>query len=1610
MKKIILILIILISFKLSAQQSYIIPDIAAPGMNVYYEIIGVFDQKDIYGTEQLYLNNEGDDVRILPVNLADTNKVKFGPFHVSWSGRMISGQVFVNPNANPNSWDWSQLNPQWIIPIQIIKNGAPIANQNLTLYIVKPFNFGDKSANGERVLGEGSLGKRSPRGVMIVDSMVLAPAVYKISTIDCDPVLSGNQGYLPFILLSKGNIKGEIIGNDSTIIRVSSPGREGGPGGGGGGGRFTDNQTGTKGGDGFTGGGNGGVNNIVGGSYENAGVGSGSSFRMNVASINYGGSSINGVDGATCSVTSYESSGGGTGHPFGKSGQASWHPCTACGGGAGGGGGNSNNGKGGSGGFATSALDEPSANPGNGGKSHGNIYGVPIAGGSGGGGGNPQGSFPTFQKKSGWGGGGGGAIRVFGLNIENIRVEADGHDGESGSPDGGAGSGGYIEIGTKENLSRIIVSAARGSNRAGFGRFRFDSRNNFPNIDPINNDLSQTATTSASEFKELVDRKFKLQVKKNQAQVLDYYLKPESGEWFKLFTFNDNSQTNSQFDIDLSAYQDTIFYGMAVQTTISDGTASDYSHIPMNVLSQASGNVFRIAEIELFTEQPRRMHLSSCNETVVYDSLWLKNKGNVLRAEIDTDNHKWDAGDNGFVLLLPSISTVIDQKDSLRVYVRFDYKTGQTGQISNTLTIPYGKNKTEINQEYKIEYIVDVDNLEVEWHREDDSKITDTLALDLCTNETFAESIRVENKSTMDFTVKEVKYNLVEDDYPSLVYTNSLVKVGESFNIQVGFQQNPPQRGLFYNKIYLYVDECSNIVDSLVLKINVKEAFLEQTNGLSIVDYGNVNIVQDKTQTIKIKNNGNTTAYIPSPPILALPFEYISSSLPYPISLQPGEEYEIIVKFSPTQQQSYEQNLELKMTPDIGGCDQTATFKLMGNGVKSNLVFDTPLDWGYVEWCYSRPDSNIIITNNANFDVHIIGSHTITGANPENWSISNNIPTNGTIIPKNGGTINFDIKYDPSVGADGPKSAILKIPTDDVSLPTENDPNAHLIIINLLAYKEGLNVTFNPDPIIDFGKVPINTESIRIPVDITNNSPNSVRTLSHVTPANFKLYNGVNQTFAPGETKTVELAVTVNSVGDYAEDVNFIFDRLACTTTYTLNAKAIGIKGDAIINPKTLDFGILNKCQTNESLTFTIANGGEVDISVIDMTINGTNQTNFNLEPFNKNQAISSTSTEIYTINYIPTPNLYGTFTSNIEILINENGTTNTYSVPTIAEVSKGLAALPSNIDFGQVVSTLNKGEILKINNLHNWNIQFDDLQQLNTNPIFSIDDVIYDNVVNSNSEDISVLFSPPVIGNYTDTLVIPYTIDGYCQDTIRVELLGEGLPSSELTLSIPDQLIDPTSKLVEIPIFAQITNGNSILPLLSLDSLKIRMDKTTFHPENLSFGEVISLSYPTSTELELTMKVDDIQLSDTLKQITSLYAIPLLGERKTSTIEMNNAVLTPNGVVSMFIYDNANVELTICEKGGERLLQNSQNIDLSYSLNDGIININAHIIEQGYNKIQIVNMTGQVMFETEWTREFNGTNEYNFSISNIQYSTGVYLIRLITPNDIITKKLILTK
>ena len=241
--------------------SYIIPDLGTTRFATYVEFVGPHATRGNFGNDGLYLNNAGDAVRVRCLRSTDTATVKIGPCVVSWDGRLVSTMIFVAPTVQPNSDRWQDLAPQFRIPLVVEVNGQ-ISTAD-TFYIVKPFTFGDKRANADRVIGEGSLGARSKRGAMIVDSILLASnAQYSISLIDPDGTQPGNQAYLPFVLLSVGN----VYGGAGTEIHADAEAANGGPGGGGGGGGYANfslgsGERGFDGGNGFTGGAPGGYNN-----------------------------------------------------------------------------------------------------------------------------------------------------------------------------------------------------------------------------------------------------------------------------------------------------------------------------------------------------------------------------------------------------------------------------------------------------------------------------------------------------------------------------------------------------------------------------------------------------------------------------------------------------------------------------------------------------------------------------------------------------------------------------------------------------------------------------------------------------------------------------------------------------------------------------------------------------------------------------------------------------------------------------------------------------------------------------------------------------------------------------------------------------------------------------------------------------------------------------------------------------------------------------------------------------------------------------------------------------------------------------------------------------
>ena len=249
-------------YSLSAQPSIsaVIPDICSPGMNIAMEILAPASKKGAFGTDGIYLNNRSDIIRVQTLIPGDSNKIVFSPFIISWEGRVISIQAFVPPfiagGPNPNSWDWSLLQNQFRIPICVTVNGVQSSID--TLYIVQPFTFGNRVSESQTsVFGAGTWGKRSRRGAMIVDSMILPlNGKYEVSTNDFDPYIEGNQGYLPFTLIVQGNVQGS-----GSIISVNANRQNGGPGGGGGAGVFCDitNPT-SNAGNGYSGGAPGGRN------------------------------------------------------------------------------------------------------------------------------------------------------------------------------------------------------------------------------------------------------------------------------------------------------------------------------------------------------------------------------------------------------------------------------------------------------------------------------------------------------------------------------------------------------------------------------------------------------------------------------------------------------------------------------------------------------------------------------------------------------------------------------------------------------------------------------------------------------------------------------------------------------------------------------------------------------------------------------------------------------------------------------------------------------------------------------------------------------------------------------------------------------------------------------------------------------------------------------------------------------------------------------------------------------------------------------------------------------------------------------------------------------
>lgn len=795
--------------------AYIIPDIGTPGMNTYMEIISNTNEFAAFGVDRTIINPYSEsDLKIEFKNPDDNKKIDFGPLVVSWGGRMIATQVFVNPNMPlPDHWNYGLISPEFIVEFRVVSGANASAWQSF--YIVQPWPIQDLSNNTtDNVFGENRLGKRSPHGCMIVESLNLNSITYKVSTNDCDLNTPGNQGYLPFILFAKGNISGKTVGANTTTISLDAPSApDAAPGGGGGGGKFCDfSGNGYDGGKGFVGGGPGGFNKagnpFSSDSYKNWGESSGNN-----------GNSINGVQRPERKA--YENAGGGTGHPFGISGQAAWVQTPNQlnnGGGYGGGSGDDQSKRGGGAGYSSIGLG---SNLFNGGEIYGNQIVVPIAGGSGGASGNPQGA----SNCSGNGGGGGGAVRIFARDISNVMISAKGGNGSNGDGNthGGGGSGGYVGVFAKNKVNQVVANVTGGITPGlgtnGSGRVRFDAyeETNLTHLPTTTADAKYSGFTIDTTT--YVRRNCTIKGTKQLSDILDIYLKSKSDPiWTPVGTITANSTAWTQ-DLNLLG-TDSVYYVLATKRIPVNGRIDSVHYMPNNDFSQAAANILIIDKFpEIDGENTSEIQLDYCVGNIKHDTVKIWNKGKAPLL-VDMSKAKFRNNTLGFEFLPKTLQTLRPIIDTLDVIISYTVQAGTTGTVSDILEIPHN-DLAAINQPWLVACTAKIDEFGGEfWDDAQSKQIVELDFKDLCPNTTKTLTASVKNISANDVELDEFVLAMGNNSKFNATISNRSISKDGFVTFDVTFI-GLPASGSSSDQLYLRLKGCSDNLATLVLRAKV---------------------------------------------------------------------------------------------------------------------------------------------------------------------------------------------------------------------------------------------------------------------------------------------------------------------------------------------------------------------------------------------------------------------------------------------------------------------------------------------------------------------------------------------------------------------------------------------------------------------------------------------------------------------------------------------------------------------------------------------------------------------------------------------------------------------
>lgn len=1580
--------------------SYLIPDIGAPGMAVYVELIAP-NAADIEGTsfsanDGVFLGNPSDPLRIELVRPDDSTKLTFGPLIVSWSGRLISTIAYISPTATPNSWDWRQLSDAWRIPLRIrTPNGVTAVD---TFYIVQPTPGGDFRTRTESVLGRPPLGVRSRRGALLFDSLLLGARTYTVATDDPDQIASnGNQGYLPLVLMARGALRG--VSATQTRITVDASGADGGPGGGGGGGDFCDIVGGgSSGGNGFTGGGRGGTNSPN--SYRSVGTGTG----PNGSGLNQ---TPSGNDGGA-----YESAGGGTGHPFGASGVGcSSGPDCSPDGARGGASGVSDNRDGAGGGYSTDGAPTSTASN-NGGKAHGDTTLIPLAGGSGGASGNPRNSSFPFTACGGRGGGGGGAIAIATLGaIEHLTLSANGADGSGSgtttSRRGGSGSGGGICIASPLEVTDLSLTAIGGGQAAptgkgGNGRTRVDA--------PTLNALVAPPTSYRGPTLDTITvaqgPSIRLGGSGAPGKTMLLFAKAERDIWRLIDSVVVGANARWQYNLPTPPGSNYLYVAAAQREQQS---SLRYSARPALVLSHASGRIVRILSAPLQVHpSPLDMGRLSCADgTSKLDSVIVVNPDNQPGSI--TDGYFLDPS-SGFRIVRPQpVRATIPAGDSIAITIEYRIQAGRYGIQSDTLLLVGGTPPAVFA---RVPVRIRVDSAGIILTATSDSRAIS--AVD------FAETCRGTTKE-LTFALRLVGsaaatiQRIATGSALFSVTPPTKFTLNPSDTIHLRLQATPPDVGDYFDTLTISVDLCNQTLAIPLRVRGVSSRILSiGDDGRGNVDFGNVRVGATRTIRIGVINPSTRDSVIVLPihqPQQPYSWQTVPPGLSFPRSLQAGDTLWIDVTFAPTAMGIARDSLIFATAQFGATCPDTLRVLLVGQGTLSAVVpRKALLDFGVVACGFKR--DTLWLINTGNTDATLDFPATISGSDATYFRIVEQPPSGAyTLRPGDSVRIIVEVRIDPQ-NNDGIKTATLELSVRDVTEPLR---------ISLQVQQQALVLEFSPEPYV----------LVDVPVNFTSQSqpPLTVRNLSSVEACIADIRTGrpeivplIRTINVPpySASRDIYFNITPTTLNPMDDTITIVLS-CPCIDSIKVPIRIVPTNNALAISPRPLDFGTLPPCSTSRR-TLTLKNNDPSSSAELEeMAIIGPDAKLFRITgspwatlPYSVPSGFSFT----VEIEFSPAGTRAGPKAAALSIRYTINGQEIHDTVQLVGERTVPVET-DTLLDFGEVKQGDSRTLPLRLTNNYTRSMTFTfsagqwSAYYTTTPAVMNVDVV-------TKTATADVEFNAQDIGDFPDTLWVKFTSLGMsCTDSVPVVLRATSIPGIGFALWLDSlRILDPRQKDIALNIYGRL-DTNLVLPNAQL-LLVLDVPNQLFMPRGVRArgGRIQSFNSRTRDRHVITITVDTLlaPLSQQPQLIAQLLGDAMLGDRQCDSIFIVQARWTNSGIKPTTWINpgqgNGALCLTLCGAGGPRLLGSELQLPVfqihpNPTTDDATAIITAN--ERGSYELEVLSLDGIVLAK-QALGQLEAGSSYQVALQLDRIASGLYWARLRTPSGVRVEPLVLVR